>query len=183
MSTVPAIMSLFMNLNLTLNPDEKKIGGEVTIHFTAVKKLKNIRFDLYKNLKIISLKFSGNEIPYIRRNRAVTASLPDSLVVGKGYSLAVVYEGNPKIAKNPPWAGGLVWKKDKDGNPWVGVACETEGASVWFPCKDHLSDEPDSVRLRMTVPAGLQVVSNGLLESHTSEPGERDFCMEHTLSC
>jgi aminopeptidase N len=55
------------------------------------------------------------------------------------------------------------------------VACETEGASLWFPCKDHLSDEPDSVRLRMTVPAGLQVVSNGTMQGHTSLQGKDTF--------
>ena len=165
----------FYDLNLYLDPDKKMLGGEVTIHFRALEKLKNIRIDLYKNLDINSLKFSGQEIPFLRKDRAVIASLPDSLVIGRDYSLVVVYEGKPTKAKNPPWIGGVVWKKDKDGNPWVGVTCEKEGGSIWFPCKDHLSDEPDSVRLRMTVPAGLQVVSNGIMESHSSKPGKETF--------
>ena len=145
------------------------------IHFRAVRKLKKIRFDLYKNLHISSLKFLGEEIPFERSDRAVFAAFPDSLDQGKEYSVSVVYGGKPLKAKNPPWIGGVVWKKDKNGDPWVGVTCETEGASIWFPCKDHLSDEPDSVRLRMTVPAGLQVVSNGIMESHTSKPGKEIF--------
>jgi aminopeptidase N len=165
----------FYNLNLNLNPDKKMLGGEVTIIFRALEKLKTIRIDLYKDLDIYSLKFLGEEIPYLRKNRTVIASLPDSLVIGKEYSLVVMYGGKPTIAKNPPWKGGLVWKEDKSGNPWIGVTCETEGASIWFPCKDHLSDEPDSVRLCMTVPAGLQVVSNGIMESHISTPGKETF--------
>jgi aminopeptidase N len=165
----------FYYLNLYLDPDKKKIGGEVTINFKAVKKLKNIRIDLYKNFDINSLKFSGEEIPFKRSGRAVIATLPDSLDIGHEYSLVVVYDGKPANAKNPPWDGGVVWKKDEDGNPWVGVTCETDGASIWFPCKDHLSDEPDSVRLRMTVPAGLQIVSNGLMEDHTSQPGKEIY--------
>jgi len=114
-------------------------------------------------------------VPYYRNNRAVLVSLPDSLVIGNDYTLKVVYGGKPTKAKKPPWKGGLVWKKDKNGNPWIGVTCETEGASIWFPCKDHLSDEPDSVRISMTVPEGLQVVSNGILESHISKPGKEIY--------
>ena len=165
----------FYDLNLSIDPDRRTLGGEVTINFRAVKRIKNIRFDLYKNLDIHSLKFSGQELKFVRNDRAVVATLPDSLIIGKEYSLVVVYEGIPTKAKKPPWVGGLVWKKDKAGNPWIGVTCETEGASIWFPCKDHLSDEPDSVRLRMTIPEGLQVVSNGIMESHTSRSGKETF--------
>jgi aminopeptidase N len=162
-------------LNLTLDPEHKKLGGEVTILFRALEKLKTIRFDLYKNLKIYSVSLSGKKISFKRNERAVYADMPDSLDPGMNYSITIRYGGSPLQARNPPWQGGMVWKNDKLGNPWTGVTCETEGASIWFPCKDHLSDEPDSVRLRMTVPAGLQVVSNGILENHTSLPGTETF--------
>jgi len=165
----------FYNMDLDLDPYNKTIGGEVAIHFRALEKLKTIRIDLYKNFHINSLELTEEEIPFLRKGQAVIASLPDSLVIGQDYILKVRYEGNPVSAKNPPWSGGMVWKNDKDGNPWVGVTCETEGGSIWFPCKDHISDEPDSVRLRMSVPAGLQVVSNGILESHTLKPGKEVF--------
>jgi aminopeptidase N len=165
----------FYDLNLYLDPDKKMLGGEVTIHFRALKKLKNIRIDLYENLDINSLTISGQEIQFLRNDRAVIASLPDPLVIGKDYILVVEYEGKPISAKNPPWSGGVVWGKDKYSNPWIGVTCETDGGSIWFPCKDHLSDEPDSVRLSMTVPAGLQVVSNGIMEGHASKPGKEVF--------
>ena len=165
----------FYDLNLYLDPDKKMLGGEVAIHFRALKKLNNIRIDLYENLDINSLTISGQEIQFLRNDRAVIASLPDSLVIGREYSLVVEYDGKPTSAKNPPWSGGVVWGKDKYSNPWIGVTCETEGGSIWFPCKDHLSDEPDSVRLSMTVPAGLQVVSNGIMEGHASKPGKETF--------
>jgi aminopeptidase N len=102
-------------------------------------------------------------------------ALSEPLVGGKDYSMTVSYGGTPLKARKPPWRGGMVWKEDKNGNPWIGVTCESEGASIWFPCKDHLSDEPDSVRLNMTVPEGLQVVSNGILEDHISSPGKENF--------
>jgi aminopeptidase N len=161
----------FYDLNLHLDPNKHTLRGEVAIHLRAVDKLKKLRIDLYKNFDINSLKISGKETPFVREDRSVIISLPDSLVIGRNYTLIVAYEGKPDKAKNPPWSGGIKWGKDKEGNPWVGLACETEGGSIWFPCKDHLSDEPDSVRLRMTVPEGLQVVSNGIMENHTSKPG------------
>ena len=79
--------------------------------------------------------------------------------------MKVVYQGKPLVAKRPPWQGGFVWKKDKDNNPWIGVCCETEGASIWWPLKDHNSDEPDSMRLHYSVPRGLIAVGNGQLEN------------------
>lgn len=79
--------------------------------------------------------------------------------------LFVYYHGKPRKAINPPWDGGFVWKRDKEGNPWVAVACEGIGASVWYPCKDYLGDEPDSAEMNFTAPSDLITVSNGRLRS------------------
>ncbi|MEO8569160.1 MAG: M1 family metallopeptidase, partial [Ginsengibacter sp.] len=76
-------------------------------------------------------------------------------------TLTVYYHGKPKSAINPPWDGGLIWKKDKAGNPWISVACQGLGASVWYPCKDIQSDEPDSAEIRINAPGDLVAVSNG----------------------
>jgi aminopeptidase N len=165
----------FYDLNLTLDPGHKKLGGEVTIRFRALEKLKTIRIDLSKNLKIYSISMTGKPVLFKRSDMAVYLDLPDTLDSGKDYSITVSYGGSPLKARKPPWQGGMVWKKDKSGVPWIGVTCESEGGSVWFPCKDHLSDEPDSVRLHMTVPQGLQVVSNGVLENHISLPGKETY--------
>jgi aminopeptidase N len=165
----------FYDLNLNLDPEHEKLEGEVTIRFRALENLSTIRFDLYKNLKINNISMSGRTLSFKRNDRAVYIDLPGSLDEGQEYSFTVSYGGNPLKASNPPWEGGMVWRRDKRGNPWIGVTCESEGGSIWFPCKDHLSDEPDSVRLHMTVPAGLQVVSNGLMEKHVSVPGKEIF--------
>jgi len=165
----------FYDLDLLLDPVRKRMGGTVDIHFKAISGLSGLRIDLYENLRITGMKLSGEEVSWTRNYRAVYVSPPHPLLPGHDYILTVQYEGKPTRAKNPPWEGGVVWEKDNDGNPWIGVACETGGGSLWFPCKDHLSDEPDSIRLRMTVPAGLQVVSNGKLQSHTSLQGKETY--------
>jgi aminopeptidase N len=73
----------------------------------------------------------------------------------------VYYHGKPRVAKHPPWDGGLILKKDSKGNPWISIACQGLGASVWYPCKDHQSDEPDSAAMRITCPDTLVAVGNG----------------------
>jgi aminopeptidase N len=165
----------FYDLDLVLDPVRKRLGGSVDIHFKAISGLSALRIDLYENLHITGMKLSGEDVSWTRNDRAVYLSPPHPLLPGHDYILNVQYEGKPTRAKNPPWGGGVVWEEDDDGNPWIGVACETGGASLWFPCKDHLSDEPDSVRLRMTVPACLQVVSNGSMQSHTSLQGKETY--------
>jgi aminopeptidase N len=80
------------------------------------------------------------------------------------HQLLVFYHGKPKIARNPPWDGGFVWKKDSLGNPWMSVACQGAGASVWFPCKDIQSEEPENgATLTMIVPDTLTAIGNGKL--------------------
>jgi aminopeptidase N len=80
-------------------------------------------------------------------------------------NLIVYYHGQPRKARNAPWDGGFVWKKDKAGNPWIAVACQGFGASVWYPCKDYQGDEPDSAEMRFTIPSDLISISNGRLRS------------------
>ncbi len=80
-------------------------------------------------------------------------------------SITVYYHGKPKTAKNAPWDGGIIWAKDKAGHPWITVACQGLGASVWYPCKDYQGDEPDSAAMHFTAPSNLISVSNGKLRN------------------
>jgi aminopeptidase N len=85
--------------------------------------------------------------------------------------LTVYFHGKPRVAVNPPWDGGWIWKKDKSGNPWMSVACQGLGASCWYPCKDVQSDEPDKgAVLRIIVPDSLTGIGNGRLLSSIALP-------------
>jgi len=86
-------------------------------------------------------------------------------------TLSVFYHGKPKVAKNAPWDGGIIWSKDEAGNPWVAVACQGLGASVWYPCKDYQGDEPDSAEMHFTAPSDLVIISNGRLRN-TKDNGD-----------
>ena len=76
------------------------------------------------------------------------------------------YGGKPFIAPRAPWTGGFQWEKDSTGHPWIAVTCQSEGAKIFFPCKDHPSDEPnEGADMIITVPRGLVVAGPGLLVS------------------
>lgn len=97
--------------------------------------------------------------------------LPEQ-AIGSINTLRIYYHGRPRLAKFPPWDGGLIWRKDAAGNPWISIACQGLGASVWYPCKDHQSDEPDSAALHITCSDSLVAVGNGRLRGKTQNPNQ-----------
>lgn len=82
---------------------------------------------------------------------------------GEMIDIMVTYSGKPRVAINPPWMGGFTWEYTKDGSPWIATTCQGQGADLWWPNKDHVSDKPDSMGLHITVPDGLFVATNGKL--------------------
>lgn len=153
----------FYDLNLAVDPDKKFIKGYVDIFFDVRQECSTLQIDLYRNMQISQITFYDQPLTFHRLYDAVFVYLPLPLPEGASAAIRVYYEGFPTSASNAPWDGGFVWSKDQNGKDWVGVACEGDGASLWWPCKDHLSDEPDSMAIRLTVPTGLVAVSNGNL--------------------
>ncbi|MCZ8197055.1 MAG: M1 family metallopeptidase [Flavobacterium sp.] len=153
------------DLNIKVNIDEKSISGYNDITFkAAINKTKNIQIDLFENMVIDSIIHNNEKIPFTREFNAVFLTFPQFLVQKFEKKIRVYYSGKPTIAKRAPWDGGFVFSNDKQGKPWVGVACQGDGASLWFPCKDSQSDEPDNgVSIKVAVPNGLMNVSNGRL--------------------
>ena len=157
-------------LNVKVEPEKKFISGKVIISSKAVTDFDTLQLDLYKNMKVKSIESNHVALNYKRDEGAIFIQMPSHIKQNESFNIEISFEGNPITARRPPWDGGFVWKKDKDGNPWIGVACETEGASLWFPNKDLLSDEADSTDVIITVPKKLMGVSNGVLkDSITSD--------------
>ncbi|MGZ3834884.1 MAG: M1 family metallopeptidase, partial [Mucilaginibacter sp.] len=128
---------------------------------------KMLQFDLFDNLKVEKVLYKGQELAFKREFNAVFVTFPSAIKKGSKDEFTVYYSGNPTIAQNAPWDGGVVYKNDPSGKPWVVTACEGVGASIWWPNKDHLSDEVDSMMISITVPTGLKDVSNGRLSKVT----------------
>ncbi len=166
----------FYDIFLKIDPKEAFIKGYVDIYFEAKADFDELQIDLFENMTINQIvmdkvavnKIEEIELKYNRKFNAVFVEMRKIIRAGERAKFRIYYEGNPIVAKRAPWDGGFVWGKDKKGKDWIGVACEGTGASLWWPNKDHLSDEPDSLRFTTVVPKGLMSVSNGNLEEHRS---------------
>jgi len=157
----------YYHLDVKVDIDQKFISGSNEFRFTATEDFKRLQFDLFANLKIEKVIFHGKNLTYTREANAVFLSFPNTIKRGIKEAFTIYYSGNPVVAKRAPWDGGFVFTKDTEGKPWVATACEGLGASVWWPNKDHLSDEVDSMLISISVPKGLKDVSNGRLRKVT----------------
>ena len=153
----------FYHINLDVDIAQKSLKGNVEIRFKALEVLDTIQIDLYPNMVIDSILSVSGSLKYRRLYNAVFVGMSHTIKKGLSAAFTVYYHGKPQVARRPPWEGGFVWKRDKDKKPWIGVACEVIGASLWWPVKDHIYDEPDSVKMSVTIPKGLFCVSNGIL--------------------
>jgi aminopeptidase N len=157
----------YYHLDVKFDINNKFISGSNLFKFTATQDFTKLQFDLFDNLKIEKVEYKGKELPYKREFNAVFVTFPETIKKGSKDEFTVYYSGNPTVAKNAPWDGGIVYTQDTTGKPWVATACEGVGASIWWPNKDHLSDEVDSMMISITVPTGLKDVSNGRLRKVT----------------
>ena len=157
----------YYHLDVKFDIDNKFISGSTLFRFTATQNFDKLQFDLYSNLKVEKVVYKGHELPYIREFNAVFVTFPATITKDSKDEFTVYYSGNPTIAKNAPWDGGVVYAKDSLNKPWVATACQGAGASIWWPNKDQQYDEVDSILISISVPKGLKDVSNGRLRKVT----------------
>ncbi|MEO7960075.1 MAG: M1 family metallopeptidase [Ginsengibacter sp.] len=158
------------DLHVTFNLTDSSISGYNVISFknTLTEHADYLQIDLQEPMQMDSVRFQNHSSPILNNRvskdgNAYFISLPPDWDSEKGSQLSVYFHGRPRMAVHPPWDGGIIWKKDKAGDPWISIACQGLGASVWYPCKDIQSDEPDSAEMHITAPTELTVVSNGRL--------------------
>jgi aminopeptidase N len=157
----------FYELDLKINPADSTIGGTVFIHADIIHATNEIVVDLDPRLSISSVyrTDTGNhdKLKFTQRDgtKRVHIWFGTTLQPGENFTIGIDYGGKPLVAPNPPWNGGFVWSRTPSGEPWVGVACQTIGAWVWWPNKDHPTDKADSVSIKLTMPDDLVVASNG----------------------
>ena len=157
--------------NLFVIVDEKEQSLERSfneIYFTVVSDFEMFQIDLASNMEILLIEFEDNNLNYSREFDAVFVRFPRVIKAGEQLKIKVWYTGYPRKAINPPWDGGFSWETDKNKNPWVGVSCQGLGASVWWPNKDHQSDEPDSMCITVSARYPSKIVCNGNLRNDTT---------------
>ena len=152
---------LHYHLKLKVIPETRFIQGSNRWTCKALASSGFLQVDLHPDLEITGIESSGGAAKWSRSGSSVRVDLPFRMLPGKTFWIEIRYKGQPAVAQNPPWEGGFVWSADEEGKPWIGVACEGDGASLWYPAKDHPADEADSALLEYEVPQPLVAVGNG----------------------
>jgi hypothetical protein len=161
---------LFYGLDLTVLPETKSVRGSNLIRFKVMHDFDSLQVDLHANLPIDSILYHGKALAYRREYNAVFIGLPAIVKQGSIDSLCVVYHGTPLEPDLVNLRGGIFWMWNKAKKLWIESVTQGVGANVYWPCKDHLSDRPDSMRIAVTIPTGLTDVSNGRLLERTELP-------------
>jgi aminopeptidase N len=159
----------FYDLQLKIDVAKRTIAGFNEMTFNTLTTVDSLQLDLFANMKIDKVLFEQKSLKFKRLYNTFWVYFDKTIPKNTKGKLKIEYHGMPQIAKNAPWDGGFTWKKDAAGKTWMGVSCEGIGASLWWPNKDHLSDEPDSMAISVSVPSGLMAVSNGNLRQVTDD--------------
>jgi len=153
----------YYHLNIKVDPSDSTLKGENTIQYKVLGPAHLMQIDLQPPMQITRVIQDKKTLSYKRDGNVYYVELSKKQNPGDLNEVVVFYEGKPKISRRPPWEGGLSWKKDSNGNDFIVTTCQGDGASLWWPCKDHPYDEPDSMLISVTVPDHLMDVSNGRL--------------------
>jgi len=153
----------FYHLDIEVKPEGKFISGSNIIRYKVLEEQQILQIDLQPPLIINKVTQDGKALKFTSNINAHFIILKKPQVKGTYNEIIVHYSGKPTEAKRAPWDGGFSWKKDANDNDFIATSCQGLGASVWWPNKDHMYDEVDSMAISVKAPKGLMNVSNGRL--------------------
>ena len=153
----------YYHLNIKVNPADSTIHGVNTIQYTVLEPYQVMQIDLQPPMRMEKVVQNGKQLEVRQEGNAYFVKLTEQQKPGAVNKVDVYYGGKPQVSTNPPWSGGLTWKRDNNGKPFIANSNQGDGASLWWPCKDHMYDEPDSMLISVAVPKDLTNVSNGRL--------------------
>lgn len=167
-------------LSVKVDPSRKSIEGSNLITYSVLEPASVIQIDLQTPLQVHSFVQNDRELEFTKEGPHHFVKLQEEQVADEEYVLEVTYGGKPHEAIRAPWDGGFTWAKDNNGNDFVATSCQGIGASLWWPCKDHMYDEPDrGIVIHATVPSHLTAVCNGrLVKSKKADKGYKTYTWE-----
>ncbi len=176
LNPLQAIMDIrHYTLVLDIDIENKKIEGSNTIELVLSKNTDTLLFNLVYLLEVKKIKVNDKQVNFTHTNDKIYIVGSSPFKIGKQI-VKIEYGGEPPVAVKPPWTGGFTWTKDSSGNPWVAINCQKEGGGIYFPCKDHPSDEPnEGVDMFITVPENLVVAGPGLLKEVTNKKNKKTY--------
>jgi len=156
---------VYYHLDIAVRPSDSTIFGTNIVMYRVIEPSDIMQIDLQEPMYLTKAEQNGKTLSFSREGNVFWIRMEEKQEAGKIYSVVLSYGGKPHVSSRPPWEGGITWRKDKNGLPFAASSCQGDGASLWWPCKDHMYDEPDSMLISVTVPSNLMDVSNGRLRS------------------
>ena len=176
LNPLQAIMDIrHYTIALDVNIENKTIEGSTEVEILLSKSTDTLLLDLVHLLSVHKVKVNNKPVSFEHKNDKIYITSTTPFLMGK-QTIRVEYGGEPPVAIKPPWTGGFTWTKDRSGNDWVAINCQKEGGRVYFPCKDHPSDEPnEGVDMLITVPENLVVAGPGLLKEVIKKKNKKTY--------
>lgn len=166
-----AIMDIrHYTIALDVDPVARSIRGYTEIRLQLAEPSSVLLFDLWHKMQVEKVTVNNKTVPFTHSDADLLTIKQATAWPAGPVLVKISYGGIPDVATRAPWVGGFQWEKDSKGNPWVAVSCQSEGAKIYFPCKDHPSDEPnEGADMIITVPRGLVVAAPGLLQKQSTK--------------
>jgi len=155
---------LYYGVDVQVFPDSQSIEGTLEVRAHVGSPLSWFVLDLAPEMTVRSVQLGDHDTAFDRRGGRIWIALPFTAQPGDTIEASISYGGAPRVAPNPPWDGGFTWASTASGAPWIATSVQGEGADIWWPVKDHVSDKPESMDIRVRVPSPLVVASNGRLK-------------------
>ncbi|MDX1331609.1 MAG: M1 family peptidase, partial [Robiginitalea sp.] len=166
---------VYYDLRIEVDTDQRTLVGGNTVLYRVLQPSSRMQIDLQEPMEIQAVWQDGQELSFEREGNAYFITLQKRQQPGALEAVEIQFGGRPREAVRAPWDGGFSWKTDSSGKPFVATSCQGLGASVWWPNKDHMYDEVDSMAIRVTVPKPLMNISNGRLRQVTERDSSRTF--------
>ena len=155
---------LHYELSVKIDTASKSISGTNVVTYKVLNPYHVMQIDLQAPMQITALEQNDKPLDFKREGNVFWINIREPQMRDSIYNLKISFEGVPKVSMNPPWDDGFTWSKDSNGNPFIATSCQGGGASIWWPCKDHMYDEPDNgITMHINVPENLVGVGNGRL--------------------
>jgi aminopeptidase N len=153
------------DVNVRYSPRLGRLAGRTTITAIATQDLSRFHLDLA--LRASRVDVNGRRARIAATGRELTVVPTRGIRRGAPMKVVVTYGGTPSKVR----VGGLKpWVRTKDGAVAVG---EPEIAAWWFPSNDHPRDKA-SYDISITVPRGVEAISNGVRVAKTRTADGRD---------
>ncbi|MGB0835290.1 MAG: M1 family metallopeptidase [Psychrobium sp.] len=152
------------DLYVDVQPDKRYISGTNVMTYKVLSNKDRLQIELQPPMKLGKVTQNGKQLKVDKDGYTYFIHTVGKQEIGKEYQVTIEFNGQPQVAKRPPWDGGIQWEKDANGNHFIATSNQGNGASIWWPNKDHPYDEPDNgADVSVEVPENLMDISNGRL--------------------